>query len=66
MVQTLDIGVHPFIAALTNEAWWSTTLEEVLAILLVELWAMAEVQLRRVVRTVVLTMHVSPVSANSC
>lgn len=59
MVQTLDIGVRPFIAALTNEVWRSTTPEEVLAILLVELRAMAEVQLRRVVRTVVLTMPVS-------
>lgn len=59
MVQTLDIGVRPFIAALTNEVWRSTTPEEVLAILLVELRAMAEVQLGRVVRTVVLTMPVS-------
>lgn len=59
MVQTLDIGVRPFIAALTNEVWRSTTPEEVLAILLVELRAMAEVQLRRVVRTVVLTIPVS-------
>lgn len=58
MVQTLDIGVRPFIAALTNEVWRSTTPEEVLAILLVELRAMAEVQLGRVVRTVVLTMPV--------
>lgn len=59
IVQTLDIGVRPFIAALTNEVWRSTTPEEVLAILLVELRAMAEVQLGRVVRTVVLTIPVS-------
>eukprot|EP01018_Ginkgo_biloba_P032642 Gb_20061 [translate_table: standard] len=59
MVKTLDIGVRPFIAALTNDVWRSTTPEEVLAIFLVELRAMAEVQLGRVVRTVVLTMPVS-------
>eukprot|EP00252_Welwitschia_mirabilis_P011546 TRINITY_DN2581_c0_g1_i1.p1 TRINITY_DN2581_c0_g1~~TRINITY_DN2581_c0_g1_i1.p1 ORF type:complete len:577 (+),score=101.99 TRINITY_DN2581_c0_g1_i1:293-2023(+) len=59
MVQTLDVGVRPFIAALVNELWRSTTPEEVLAILLVELKAMAEVQLQRPVRTVVLTMPVS-------
>ncbi|WCJ23751.1 Heat shock 70 kDa protein 8 [Euphorbia peplus] len=59
MVQTLDIGVRPFIAALVNDAWRSTTPEEVLAIFLVELRTMAEVQLKRPIRDVVLTIPVS-------
>lgn len=59
LVQTLDIGVRPFIAALVNNMWRSTTPEEVLAIFLVELRAMAEVKLRRPVRNVVLTTPVS-------
>lgn len=59
LVQTLDIGVRPFIAALVNNAWRSTTPEEVLAIFLVELRAMAEVQLKRPIRNVVLTIPVS-------
>lgn len=59
MVQTLDIGVRPFIAALVKNVWRSTTPEEVLAIFLVELKAMAEVQLKRPVRNVVLTVPVS-------
>ncbi|KAF9677587.1 hypothetical protein SADUNF_Sadunf08G0123200 [Salix dunnii] len=59
LVQTLDIGVRPFIAALVSNAWRSTTPEEVLAIFMVELRAMAEVQLKRPVRNVVLTIPVS-------
>nr|AIZ68151.1 heat shock 70 kDa protein 8 isoform X1 [Albuca bracteata] len=59
LVQTLDIGVKPFIAALVNNVWRSTTPEEVLAIFLVELKAMAEIQLRRPTRNVVLTIPVS-------
>ncbi|KAH7522323.1 hypothetical protein FEM48_Zijuj07G0126300 [Ziziphus jujuba var. spinosa] len=59
LVQTLDIGVRPFIAALVNNVWRSTTPEEVLAIFLVELKAMAEVQLKRPIRNVVLTIPVS-------
>ncbi|KAB5544997.1 hypothetical protein DKX38_013109 [Salix brachista] len=59
LVQTLDIGVRPFIAALVNNAWRSTTPEEVLAIFMVELRAMAEVQLKRAIRNVVLTIPVS-------
>ncbi|XP_062108363.1 heat shock 70 kDa protein 8 [Humulus lupulus] len=59
LVQTLDIGVRPFIAALVNNAWRSTTPEEVLAIFLVELRAMAEIQLKRPIRNVVLTIPVS-------
>ncbi|KAF2284189.1 hypothetical protein GH714_019852 [Hevea brasiliensis] len=59
LVQTLDIGVRPFIAALVNNAWRSITPEEVLAIFLVELRAMAEVQLKRPIRNVVLTIPVS-------
>ncbi|CAK9186373.1 unnamed protein product [Ilex paraguariensis] len=59
LVQTLDIGVRPFIAALVNNMWRSTTPEEVLAIFLVELRAMAEVQLKRLVRSAVLTTPVS-------
>ncbi|KAH7857874.1 hypothetical protein Vadar_017403 [Vaccinium darrowii] len=59
LVQTLDIGVRPFIAALVNNMWRSTTPEEVLAIYLVELRAMAEIQLKRVVRNVVLTIPVA-------
>ncbi|CAA6659110.1 unnamed protein product [Spirodela intermedia] len=59
LVQTLDIGVRPFIAALVNNVWRSTTPEEVLAIFLVELKAMAEIQLKRPVRNVVLTIPVA-------
>ncbi|KAK4482873.1 hypothetical protein RD792_010046 [Penstemon davidsonii] len=59
LVQTLNIGVRPFIAALVNNMWRSTTPEEVLAIFLVELRSMAEVQLKRVVRNVVVTVPVS-------
>ncbi|KAJ4826238.1 hypothetical protein Tsubulata_047189 [Turnera subulata] len=59
LVQTLNIGVRPFIAALVNNAWRSTTPEEVLAIFLVELRAMAELQLKRPIRNVVLTVPVS-------
>lgn len=59
LVQTLDIGVRPFIAALVNNAWRSTTPEEVLAIFLVELRAMAEIQLKRPIRNAVLTIPVS-------
>ncbi|XP_010522299.1 PREDICTED: heat shock 70 kDa protein 8 [Tarenaya hassleriana] len=59
LVQTLNIGVRPFIAALVNNAWRSTTPEEVLAIFLVELRAMAETRLKRPVRNVVLTVPAS-------
>ncbi|RWR77713.1 heat shock protein 8 [Cinnamomum micranthum f. kanehirae] len=59
LVQTLGIGVRPFIAALVNNVWRSTTPEEVLAVFLVELRALAEVQLKRAVRNVVLTIPVS-------
>lgn len=59
LVQTLGIGVRPFIAALVNNVWRSTTPEEVLAVFLVELRAMAEVQLKRPVRNIVLTIPVS-------
>ncbi|KAI9115106.1 hypothetical protein K1719_014119 [Acacia pycnantha] len=59
LVQTLDIGVRPFIAALVNNMWRSTTPEEVLAIFLVELRVMAEVHLKRPIRNVVLTVPVS-------
>ncbi|XVE66006.1 hypothetical protein DITRI_Ditri08aG0046900 [Diplodiscus trichospermus] len=59
LVQTLDIGVRPFIAALVNNVWRSTTPEEVLAIFLVELRLMAEVQLKRPIRNVVLSIPVS-------
>ncbi|XP_010256011.1 PREDICTED: heat shock 70 kDa protein 8 [Nelumbo nucifera] len=59
LVQTLDIGVRPFIAALVNNVWRSTTPEEVLAVFLVELRTMAEIQLKRPIRNVVLTVPVS-------
>ncbi|MED6193842.1 hypothetical protein PIB30_023070 [Stylosanthes scabra] len=59
LVQTLDIGVRPFIAALVNNMWRSTTPEEVLAIFLVELRALAEGHLKRPIRNVVLTIPVS-------
>lgn len=59
LVQTLDIGVRPFIAALVNNVWRSTTPEEVLAIFLAELKSMVEIQLKRPVRNVVLTIPVS-------
>ncbi|GAV84840.1 HSP70 domain-containing protein, partial [Cephalotus follicularis] len=59
LVETLDIGVRPFIAALVNNRWRSTTPEEVLAIFLVELRAMAELQLKRPIQNVVLSIPVS-------
>ncbi|PIA44885.1 hypothetical protein AQUCO_01700455v1 [Aquilegia coerulea] len=59
LVQTLDIGVRPLIAALVNNAWRSTTPEEVLALFLVEVRAMAEIQLKKAVRDVVLTVPVA-------
>ncbi|XP_045814265.1 heat shock 70 kDa protein 8 [Trifolium pratense] len=59
LVQTLDIGVRPFIAALVNNVWRSTTPEEVLAMFLVELRLMTESHLKRPIRNVVLTVPVS-------
>ncbi|KAH6821627.1 heat-shock protein 70T-2 [Perilla frutescens var. hirtella] len=59
LVQTLNIGVRPFIAALVKNMWRSTTPEEVLAIFLIELRTMAELKLKRPVRTVVLTIPVA-------
>ncbi|MBA0801290.1 hypothetical protein Gohar_011664, partial [Gossypium harknessii] len=59
LVQTLDIGGRPFIAALVNNVWKSTTPEEVLALYLVELRIMAESKLKWPVKNVVLTgLHV--------
>eukprot|EP00250_Pteridium_aquilinum_P010871 c19686_g1_i1 orf=120-1862(+) len=59
LVETLDIGARPFLAALVNGVWRSTTPEEVLAIVLVELRAMVEAQLGHTVRSAVLTMPAS-------
>ncbi|KAJ8768434.1 hypothetical protein K2173_021587 [Erythroxylum novogranatense] len=59
LVQTLNIGARPFIAALVNNIWRSTTPVEVLAIYLVELRSMAELQLKQTIRNVVLTIPVS-------
>ncbi|XP_021897177.1 heat shock 70 kDa protein 8 [Carica papaya] len=59
LVQTLGIGVRPLVAVLVNNVWRSTTPEEVLAIFLIELKAMAEVHLKRPVRNVVLSIPAS-------
>ncbi|KAH0994142.1 hypothetical protein GBA52_005625 [Prunus armeniaca] len=59
LVQTLGIGVRPLIAALVNNVWRSTTPEEVVAIFLVELKAMAEIRLKRPIKNVVLTIPAS-------
>ncbi|XP_072982091.1 heat shock 70 kDa protein 8 isoform X2 [Typha latifolia] len=59
LVQTLDIGARPFIAALVNNIWRSTTPEEVLAIFLLELKCMAEMQLKHPITNAVLTIPVS-------
>ncbi|XP_073302236.1 heat shock 70 kDa protein 8 [Primulina huaijiensis] len=59
LVQTLDIGVRPFVSALVNNVWRSMTPEEVLAIFLLELKTMAEIHLKRPVRNAVLTIPVS-------
>ncbi|KAF5761353.1 putative Heat shock protein 70 family [Helianthus annuus] len=56
LIQTLGIGAKPFLAALVNNMWRSTTPEEVVAIYLVELKALAEARLKRPVRDVVLTV----------
>ncbi|KAI3694490.1 hypothetical protein L1987_77455 [Smallanthus sonchifolius] len=53
LIQTLGIGVKPFVAALVNNMWRSTTPEEVVAIYLVELKALAEARLKRPVTDVV-------------
>ncbi|VAH88251.1 unnamed protein product [Triticum turgidum subsp. durum] len=59
LVQTLGIGVRPFIAALVNNMWRSTTPEEVLAIFLLELKALVEMHLKHPVRNAVLTIPVA-------
>lgn len=59
LVQTLDIGGRPLIAAFVNNMWRSTTPDEALAIFLVELRIMAETQLKRPMRNVVLTVPAS-------
>ncbi|KAG8074072.1 hypothetical protein GUJ93_ZPchr0006g44279 [Zizania palustris] len=59
LVQTLGIGVRPFIAALVNNVWRSTTPEEVLAIFLLELKAFVEMHLKHPVRNAVLTIPVA-------
>lgn len=59
LVETLDIGARPFLAALIDGVWRSTSPEEVLAIVLAELRAMAEAQLGHTVRSAVLTMPAS-------
>ena len=59
LVQTLGIGVRPFIAALVNNMWRSTTPEEVLAIFLIELKALVEMHLKHPVRNAVLTIPVA-------
>ncbi|PPR92412.1 hypothetical protein GOBAR_AA28251 [Gossypium barbadense] len=59
LVQTLDMGGRPFIAALVNNVWKSTAPEEVLALYLVELRIMAESKLKRPIKNVVLCIPVS-------
>ncbi|KAL9161580.1 hypothetical protein ABFS82_07G030800 [Erythranthe guttata] len=59
LVQTLNIGTRPFVAAFVNDTWRSTTPEEVLAIFLLQIKSMAEDQLKRPVRSVVITVPVS-------
>ncbi|KAB2014579.1 hypothetical protein ES319_D09G235400v1 [Gossypium barbadense] len=59
LVQTLDMGVRPFIAALVNNVWKSTTPEELLALYLAELRIMAESKLKRPIKDVVLCIPVS-------
>ncbi|KAI4345622.1 hypothetical protein L6164_012724 [Bauhinia variegata] len=59
LVQTLDIGIPPFVAALVNEKWRFHTTEEALATFLVELRMMAEEQLKRPLRNVAVTFPVS-------
>eukprot|EP00897_Mesotaenium_endlicherianum_P003877 jgi/Mesen1/3517/ME000197S02538 len=58
-VQTLGIGVKPHLAALRAGMWRSTTAEEVLAIILMELKSMAEQRLGQPVFSCVLTMPAS-------
>ncbi|MBA0651621.1 hypothetical protein Goklo_018929 [Gossypium klotzschianum] len=58
-VGTLDMGGRPFIAALVNNVWKSTTPEDVLALYLVELRIMAESKLKWPVKNVVLCIPVS-------
>ncbi|XP_058747980.1 heat shock 70 kDa protein 8-like [Vicia villosa] len=59
LVQTLDIGVRPYIGALVNNVWRFTSPEEALAIFLVELRLMTEAHLKRPIRNVVLSVPVS-------
>ncbi|KAK7271616.1 hypothetical protein RJT34_27666 [Clitoria ternatea] len=57
--KTLDIGDRPFIIVLMNNVWRSTTLEEVLAIFLVELREVAKAHMHQPIRNVVLTILIS-------
>ncbi|CAI8589492.1 unnamed protein product [Vicia faba] len=59
LVQTLDIGVRPYIAAFVNFVWRATTPEEALAKLLVDLKLMTETHLKGPIKGVVLTVPVS-------
>ncbi|KAL5098604.1 hypothetical protein RYX36_002931 [Vicia faba] len=59
LVQTLDIGVRPYIAAFVNFVWRATTPEEALAKLLVDLRLMTETHLKGPIKGVVLTVPVS-------
>jgi len=58
-MHTLDIKVHPFVAAFVNKVWRSTNAVELLGKFLVELKEMAETQLKQPIRNVVFTIPVS-------
>lgn len=59
LVQTLGIGIGPFVAALVNNARRFAKVDEVLAVFLVELRLMDEAHLKRAVRNVVFTIPAS-------
>ncbi|CAI8610369.1 unnamed protein product [Vicia faba] len=59
LMHTLDIKVHPFIAAFVNKVWRSTTAVELLEKFLVELRLMVGAQLKRPIRNVVFAVPVS-------
>ncbi|KAI5423473.1 hypothetical protein KIW84_046434 [Lathyrus oleraceus] len=56
LVQTLDIGVQPYIAALVNNVWRATTLEEALAMILMDLRVMTKTHLKGPIKDAVLTV----------
>ncbi|XP_045789300.1 heat shock 70 kDa protein 8-like [Trifolium pratense] len=59
LMHTVDIEVHPFVAAFMNKLWKSTTAVELLGKFLTELRLIVETRLNKAIRMVVFTVPVS-------